>query len=207
MKRGIIYVYLFHNYNIVYKIDLRAELNKGYRIENLADHFPTFFAYESYTQNHSLYLKEFIMNEIDKNGLKVTLDNYISENKISKLKDSILNPALLEVSLQLIKYSWNEHSKGGMWDYWFSFPKGYDVQRFKDNRLAASSTLLLYLLNQKEFDNKLRNFIYEMYAYVNLIQGDFNIAKEYYRKSLANPSETYENSYLRGKEMLNRINK
>lgn len=112
--------------------------------------------------------------------------------------------ALMEVALQLVKYAWNEHFNGGMWDYWFSLPKGYEVATFKDKRLDAASKLLKYLL-AKDFDKRMLNFMNEMYAYINLVQGDVTIAKEFYIKSVANPADTYEISYLRAKEMLARI--
>ncbi len=204
LKRGIIYVYFFHDYNTVYKINIKEELQKGHRIEMLADHFPSSFAYENFSKNHPLYRKEAIMEEIDKDGLDTTVDRYISEAK--KEKDSILNANLLEVALQLVRYAWNNHSNGGMWDYFFSIRKGYDITAFQDKQLAAASLLLKYLIDQP-FETKLHNFLYEMYAYVNLLQGDSTTAKVFYQKSVAVPAETYEVSYLRANEMLRRIDK
>jgi hypothetical protein len=206
LQRGVIYAYFFHNYDTAYKIDLKAELEKGYRIENLADHFPASFAYESFSKNHSLYLKESIIEEMNKNGINYTIDHYIAGDKISKSRDSILDAALLEVALQLIKYSWNEHTKGGMWDYWFNLPKGYEVVQFKDTRIDAAARLLKYLSDKEQPDKKLRNFMYEMYAFVNLVQGNLDISKEFYKKSIDRPSETYKVTLTRAKEMMSRIN-
>jgi Acyl-coenzyme A:6-aminopenicillanic acid acyl-transferase len=197
LKKGIIYVYFFHNFTHVYKIDLKEELKKGYRIEMLADHFPASFAYENFSKSNGLYLKESIVDEISKNGLEV-IDQYTSQS------DSAMNKALLEVALQLIKYAWNEHANGGMWDYWFSLPNGYEVTTFTDKRLDAAARLLQYLLDKK-FDNKLLNFLNEMYGYVNLVQGNLPVAKEFYAKAVAKRDETYEVSYLRAKEMLGRM--
>ncbi len=204
LKRGIIYVYFFHDYNKVYKIEIKEELKKGHRIEMLASHFPASFAYENFSRNHPLYRKEAIMEKIRKDGLETTISHYISESE--KGKDSILNATLSEVALQLIRYAWNDHSNGGMWDYFFSIKKGYEVSTFKNKQLVAASQLLKYLINQP-FENKLHNFLYEMYAYVNLLQGDSATAKAFYQKSVATPSETYEVSYVRANEMLERINK
>jgi hypothetical protein len=204
LKRGVIYVYFFHDYNTVYKIDVKAELKKGHRIEMLADHFPASFAYENFAKNHSLYRKESIIDEMGKSGLETTIEHYISESE--KTKDSVLNKALIEVALQLIKYAWNDRSNGGMWDYFFSLQKGYEVQTFTDKRLAAASDLLKYLLSLP-FDKRRHNFLCEMYAYVNLVQGDSATAEEFYRKSVAVPTETYEVSYKRANEMLKRLKK
>lgn len=207
LKRGIIYVYLYHNYNVPYKIDLKAELKKGYRIENLADHFDPSFAYEEFSKNHSLYLKESIVNEMTKNGVEATVDKYIAESKASEGKNTRLDPALLEVALQLVKYSWNKQSDGGMWDYWFSLPGGYELRQLNDERLESAKKMLTYLSGKEQTDKKLHNFTLEMLAYVNLVQGQKTTAKAIYEKSIANPAEAYNVTLIRAKEMINRIGK
>ncbi|MCL1673736.1 carcinine hydrolase/isopenicillin-N N-acyltransferase family protein [Elizabethkingia ursingii] len=206
LKNGIIYVYLYHNYESYYKIDLKAELKKGYRIENLADHFNTNFAYEEFSKNHALYLKESIFNEMLKQGTEVTTDKYIAESKVSESKNSKLDSALLEVALQLVKYSWNKQSNGGMWEYWFSMPNGYNLTIIKDERLNSAKKILQYLSEKDQSDIKLRNFTYEMLAYVNLIQGDLTTAKDIYTKAISNPNEAYNVTLTRGKEILSRLN-
>jgi len=205
LKKGIIYVYLFHDYNTAYKIDLKSELKKGYHIENLADHFPSSFAYESFSKNHSLYLKESIFQEMQDKGMESTIDRYIAESEKADPKNKNLDPALLEVALQLIKYSWNEHNNGAMWDYWFSKPNGYDIQPYQDNRLTSAEKLLKYLSAKEEKDLKLRNFMYEMSGFINMTQGNKSIAKELYEKAITNPDEAYPVTLLRGKEMLSRL--
>ncbi|MDQ1095512.1 MULTISPECIES: carcinine hydrolase/isopenicillin-N N-acyltransferase family protein [Chryseobacterium] len=205
LKNGMIYVYLFHDYNTVYKIDLKAELKKGYRIENLADHFPATFAYESFSKNHALYLKESIFQEMTDKGITATTDRYISESETSKNKN--LDPALLEVALQLIKYSWNEHNNGGMWDYWFSKPLGYEIKQYKDSKLDAADKLLKYLSAKDHIDPKLLSFMNEIMGFTNLTQGNNILAKELYEKAISNPEQAYSVTLVRGKEMLERINR
>lgn len=207
LKKGIIYVYLFHDYNTVYKIDLKSELKKGYHIENLADHFPASFAYENFSKNHSLYLKESIFQEMMNKGIETTVDRYIAESEKSDPKNKNLDPALLEVALQLIKYSWNEHNNGAMWDYWFSKPNGYDIKPYKDTRLTSAENLLKYLSAKEEKDLKLRNFMYEISGFINFTQGDTDKAKYFYEKSISNSDEAYPITLLRGKEMLSRLPK
>ncbi|MEI3791879.1 MULTISPECIES: hypothetical protein [unclassified Chryseobacterium] len=205
LKKGLIYVYLFHDYNTVYKIDLKSELKKGYHIENLADHFPISFAYENFSKNHPLYLKESIFQEMQDKGIEITIDRYIAESEKADPKNKNLDPALLEVALQLIKYSWNEHNNGAMWDYWFSKPNGYDIKPYKDTRLTSAGKLLKYLSDKEEKDLKLRNFMYEMSGFINFIQGNKSMAKEFYEKAIANSDEAYPVTLLRGKEMLGRL--
>ncbi|TZF95109.1 hypothetical protein FW781_14530 [Chryseobacterium panacisoli] len=205
LKNGIIYVYLFHDYDTVYIIDLKTELKKGYRIENLADHFPLAFAYESFSKNHSLYLKESIFQEMKDKGTTTTADRYIAESETSKNKN--LDPALLEVALQLIKYSWNEHNNGSMWDYWFSKPLGYEIiKQYKDSKIDTAEKLLKYLSAKDNIDPKLQNFMYEIIGFTTLVQGNKISAKEFYEKAISNPDQTYPVTMVRGKEMLKRIN-
>ncbi|KMQ59988.1 hypothetical protein ACM46_17185 [Chryseobacterium angstadtii] len=205
LKKGIIYVYLFHDYNTVYKIDLKSELKKGYHIENLADHFPSSFAYENFSKNHSLYLKESIFQEMQNKGVEATVNHYIAESEKQDPKNKNLDPALLEVALQLIKYSWNEHNNGAMWDYWFSKPDGYNITPYKDPRLTSAEKLLQYLSAKEEKDLKLRNFMYEISGFINFTQGNKSIAREFYEKAISNPAETYPVTLSRGKEMLSRL--
>jgi len=205
LKKGIIYVYLFHDYNNVYKIDLKSELKKGYHIENLAEHFPVSFAYENFFKNHALYFKESIFQEMLEKGTETTIDHYIAESRKSDPKNKNLDPALLEAALQLIKYSWNEHHNGAMWDYWFSKPNGYDYQPYKDSRLNSAEKLLTYLSTKEEKDLKLRNFMYEINGFINFTLGNTSTAKEFYEKAVSNPEETYPVTLLRGKEMLSRL--
>lgn len=68
LKRGLIYVYLFHDFNNVHVIDVKKELKKGYRLKNLDTYFPTSFAYESLVQAQPQYRKEQILSEINKKG-------------------------------------------------------------------------------------------------------------------------------------------
>jgi hypothetical protein len=201
LKRGIIYVYLFHNFNNVYVIDLKKELKKGYRLENIEEHFPPCFSYETFVQSDPGYKKESIMAEIDKKGLNNTLAHLISLNDTS----SANNLTLINVSLQLIRNAWNQHANGGMWEYWFSLPGGYTITHFKDKRIDASAEILSSIMKQEKLDSKNRNFAYEIYAYINLVQGNNLVAKEYYEKVISNPFETYAVSYNRAKEMLIRI--
>lgn len=202
-KRGLIYVYLFHNYNYEYKIDIKKELAKGYHLENLADHFPVTFAYETFIESDPLqYKKELVLSEIAKNGLDITLSKYLSFLNDSTQKE-IAQP-LLEVALQLVKNAWNQNSNGKMWEYWFCLPDAYNIRHFKDDRLKAATTLFQHLMSLEK-DKKLLNFIYEMYAYVNILQGDMLTGKEYYNKCILYPQEVYPVTYTRATEMLKKL--
>lgn len=204
LKRGKIYVYLYHNYNHVYEIDLKKELSKGYRIEMLADHFSKSFAYEQYVQNHALYQKEMMMVEI-KGGLSTTVNKYVDFLDNKDKTDSATKLSLLEVAIQLIRDANNQHSGGGMWAYWFSLPSGYEVPHYSDERLEASYHLLNALLKQSWKEVQYKSFLLEMIAYIELVQNKTSLAAERYQKLTVDPSQAFPVTYNRSKEILKRI--
>jgi hypothetical protein len=143
-----------------------------------------------------------ILDEINKNGLQPTLHHYFDLNKVAVKKDSTINSVLLEVGIQLIKDSYNQHANGGIWEYWFAMPGGFKIEKFNDKRLKAAGEIFDYLGAEKGIDVKLKNFIFELSAYVNLIQGDQNKAKEYYGIAAGNSVDTWPISLNRSKKML-----
>jgi len=203
LKRKIITVYNFHDFEHPYVIDLKKELAKGYRLEKLSNYFPASFAYEQFSMNdRAMYRKEMILDEINTKGLQPTLNHYFGVNKVSVKKDSTINSVLLEVGIQLVKDSYNQHANGGIWEYWFAMPGGFKIESFNDKRLKAAGEILDYLGTQNGIDVKLKNFIFELSAYVNLLQGDQNKAKEYYGIASGNTSDSWPISFNRSKKML-----
>ena len=140
-------------------------------------------------------------------GTDITIALYISESEKSAPQNGKLNSALLEAALQLIKYSWNEHNEGSSWDYWFSKPDGYNIKKYKDSNLTSAETLLAYLAAHENKDAKLRNFMYEISGFINLVQGKIKIGKDLYIKSISNPDEAYPVTLTRGNEIMKRLNK
>jgi hypothetical protein len=196
-------VYNFHDFEHPYVIDLKKELAKGYRLEKLSNYFPTSFAYEQFSMNdRAMYRKEMILDEMNAKGLQPTLSHYFDVNKVAVKKDSTINSVLLEVGIQLIKDSYNQHANGGIWEYWFAMPGGFKIENFNDKRLKAAGEIFDYLNAENGIDIKLKHFIFELSAYINLIQGDQNKAKEYYGIAAGSSVDTWPISFNRSKKML-----
>ena len=203
LKRGIITIYHFHDFEHPYVIDLKKELAKGYRLEKISDHFPASFAYEQFSMSdRAMYRKEMILDEIKKNELQPTLNHYFDLSRNTVKRDSTINSVLLEVGIQLIKDSYNQHANGGIWEYWFAMPGGFKIESFNDKRLKAAEEIFNCLSAEKGIDTKLKNFIFELSAYVNLVQGDQNKAKEYYTTAAASSTDAWPTSFNRAKKML-----
>jgi len=203
LKRGMIYVYNFHDFNTPYIIDLKKELKKGYRLEKISNLFPMSFAYESFLKlDPAMYHKEMILDEIDDKGLAVTLDRYLNRSKDTLIKDDKINAVLLEVGIQLVKDAYNRHAGGGLWEYWFSLPGGFKNEYFTDQRLAGAARILAFLKEQKDTDQKTNNFIYELLAYVNMLEQNKDVARDYYRQASADGEKAWPVSYNRSQKML-----
>ncbi len=205
LKRGLIHVYNFHDYGNSYLIDLKKELKKGYRLQKIAQLFPPSFAYETYARQSSLYQKEQLLDQIDQVGFDQAMQPYFSARNSQSKKDTALSIAVLEVSLQLVKDAWNQHQHGQMWEYWFSLPGGYQVPQWQDNRLSQAGVLMKTLMSDPNLGPKGQNFLAEIYAYTQLVVGNQEEARKFYRQAASDPTQTLPVSYQRAKIMLSRI--
>ncbi|KIO76121.1 hypothetical protein TH53_16725 [Pedobacter lusitanus] len=202
LKRGIVYIYNFHDFNKPYVIDLKKELARGYRLEKISSHFPVAYAYESFLQlDPAMFRKEMILDEIGNKGLNTTIDRYFALANDTTKKDSKINGILLEVSIQLIKEAYNRHANGGPWEYWFGFAGGFKNERFTDERLTGAERILDFLNEQKESAIKLKNFIFELKAYLSMLKGDGQKAKDYYKLASLSSADSWPVSYNRAQKM------
>jgi hypothetical protein len=205
LKRGLIHVYNFHDFEHGYTLDVKQELKKGYRLQKVAQLFPASFAYETYAQASPLFRKEQLLDQIERVGFEQALRPYLAASQRPTQRDTALVPAAVEVALQLIKNAWNQHQQGQMWTYWFNLPAGYQVPRLQDERLGQARTLLQALRTDPLADAKLRQFLAEIHAYTLLLAGDVAQAQALYRQATAEPAQAYPVSYIRAKTMLSRL--
>jgi len=207
MKSGVIRLYYLHNYTSEYVIDIKKELKKGYRLENLTNFFPKTYAFETMVLKNPELEKEKILSEIRNNGLSVTVNHCL--NRLDTLGDSVTAQhyanVMIDVSLQLIKDSWNAHMNGAMWEYWFGLPDGYRVVSFSDARLTAARHILDRLLARQQPDVKLNNFMTEIAAYLRLIDGDKTSAIKLYTLASRSANDCFPMSYQRATAMLSRL--
>lgn len=200
LKRGLIYVYLYRNFDDVYVIDLKKELKKGYRIEELASHFKSNSAYERVVKNHSEYKRELILDEIDKNGIEATLTRYGEVKKSDPASKDKINGWLVDAALNLIIQAYNKHNAGAAWPYWYNFSTSYDVWDGGDD-LKVSRRIFEWLLEANGEEPAF--FLQEMLGYVYTMQGNSKLGKAYYEKAVAKaPKES--GNYKRSVVMLGR---
>lgn len=94
LKQGIIYLYHFHNFEEMVKIDLEEELNKGKHTYDLPSLFPRLFAAEQYQQKWKNKIKkkkeEIKKQKASRLNTKVdpkTYNSYVGEYKLLNDKD------------------------------------------------------------------------------------------------------------------------
>lgn len=203
-QRGLIYVYLFHNFDQPYIINIRKALQKGYRLDYLSDHFPPSYAYETELSQYPSK-KENILADIRRKGMDATLEHYLPLLDHPAGKDSTLSSDLLEVALQLVKNSMNQYNRGGMWEYWFALPGGYHIVHFRDERLDGADRIFI-AIKPRIKDVKLNNFVTELQAYLAMLRGDDATAKSMNEAACAKQQDAYSVTYNRSKAMLAKLN-
>lgn len=199
LKRGLIYVYLYRNFDEVYTIDLKNELKKGYRIEQLASHFKTSAAYEEVVKNHPEYKREQLLHEINQNGLEATLARYDALKKTDQSGNQKIDETMIDAGINLIIKAYNKHTNGGAWPYWYNFPTSYAVWNAGDD-LKQPTRIFEWLLESKE--NNAPGFFYEeMLGYLYTMQGSGAIGRDFYKKVIAKAPKDSGN-YRRAAKML-----
>lgn len=203
LKRGIVSVYLYHNYEQAYQIDIKRELQKGYRVENLADHFAPSFAYQSWAKRHPEYGREVFLSEVAKQGLDQTLTRYQGLTVDPAAKDSV-NTLLMDAGMVFLRRSYGQYSTGNRWLYLYQFPQSYAIWHSTDANIQAASRLFGSVVEQG-CPKGLEAVTYELVAYTNLVQNKVALARQYYEKSLAIAPPDSPTS-KRGRAMLAQLN-
>lgn len=87
VKKKIIYLYHFHNFENVVVLDLKKELKKGKRIVDLASLFPTTFAAESYRERYKMSKRKSIIMDPAKSDMILGTYRTKSGRKITIRKE------------------------------------------------------------------------------------------------------------------------
>jgi hypothetical protein len=82
LKKGLIYLYHFHNFQEVVVFDLRMELKKGEHVLKIADLFPETFAYRSYLERRERDRAEELARRRGKPVDPRVLDEYVGRYAI-----------------------------------------------------------------------------------------------------------------------------
>lgn len=204
LKKGVMYVYLYRNFDEPYVIDLKKELDKGYRVEELASHFESKSSFDVVVANHPEFKREQIIDDISQNGVDQTLRRYESLKKGKPSMQDEINGWMIDAAIIMIVNAYNKHSSGGWWKYWYGFPASYEVWSGGEN-LNASRRIFEWLLAAQPKDST-PFFLHEMLGYVHTMQGNRKLGEDFYRKALAQAPKD-SGTYRRSARMLEEIGK
>ncbi|WP_400075670.1 effector binding domain-containing protein [Winogradskyella sp. R77965] len=204
LKRGIIHLYSFHNYQNEITINVSKELTKGFSMKNLKELFPIAFEEEYFRTHHKDSLKQSVIKKINTNGTQQGIEYYSSyANKNPK---AAFYPFVLwDIGADLVMNAWIEESGGKPFDYWWHPKKYLD---WKTNNSSIDDALEVF--NKLENDitgEDPRQYIgvYEMKSFIYMIKNDIKNAKKYLKKTLEVSTEETGN-YQRAKNLLDNFN-
>jgi len=135
LKNGIVYLYNFHNFENVLTINLKEELKKGKRIQEISSLFPYTTHWHKIFLNRSV--KASLVNTIKSDGIekgiaryhemkaesRKTRDYNISEADINELGYQLLREDLIKEAIEIFKLNVTEYPKS--WNVYDSLGEAY----------------------------------------------------------------------------------
>lgn len=201
LANGVLNMYSFHNYENVLTIDIKKEITKGYRMNDLKEMFPISYEEEYFRENHRDSLVHTIVEVIQKNGVDAGLSIY--KKAVKKNKDIASYPfALLSIGGDLVHQTWFEDNKGKVFDYWFHPQNILEWKTVNTNQLKEILKVYDYLEATIPIENP-KQFIgtYELKGLLYYLIDEKELSKEYFEKTIVvAPTET--SNYQRAKLFL-----
>ena len=191
LKNGIINLYSFHNYENVVVLNVKEELNKGYKMVAFKDLFPIAFEEQYYRNHHRDTLTHKLIDIIKLEGADAGLNIY--KKAVENNPEVAGYPfVLLSVASGLLQQSWFEDNNGKVFDYWF-YPENILAWNSVDkNDLEDLLKIYNYLEATIPPENP-KQYIgtYEMKGLVFYMLDKKEKSKKYFEKTIeVAPSET-----------------
>ena len=107
----------------------------------------------------------------------------------------------------MLKGAYNRYAHGGWLSYWFKFPTSFFVWEYRDQQITNALAILNLLLKEEAFTKgQWAAWFYEFYAYVNMVAGNKELAKQYFEKAIASAPKQSD-PYQRSMRMLEQLKK
>ncbi|RUA30906.1 MULTISPECIES: carcinine hydrolase/isopenicillin-N N-acyltransferase family protein [Flavobacteriaceae] len=184
LKNLKIYINWFHNYRETVTIDLKKELKKGFRIENLGSFFKQKnFAELTFERADKNYFYNLIINKIEKNGVDEGLKLFeqlvnAHPDKADKIKEDLNWVPYSLISKARIAYD------NQPFDYYYvSFLNNHrTIWKSKNERLFQSLKILDYIKKNDLTDNDFH--FHESLGYINMVLDNKEESIENYEKAI-----------------------
>jgi len=163
LKNGIVYLYNFHNFEHVVTINLKEELKKGKRIQEISSLFPYTTHWHKIFLNRSV--KASLVNTIKSDGIEKGIARYhemkaesrktgdynISEADINELGYQLLREDLVKEAIEIFKLNVAEYPKS--WNVYDSLGEAY--MKNGDKELAIKNYEKSLELNPENENGKM----------------------------------------------------
>ena len=185
LKNGKVYMNWFHNYNETLVIDLKEELKKGFRIDNLGDQFQQkSFAALNFQQSEDGDFYNTLLNAFEQNGLEAGLkmfEGYIAGNPD---KADMAKENLNWIPYGLIAKARTAHDNLSFDYYYIPSLQNYKPIWLSNNTLLYQSLDILdYIKENRSVDGDF--FFHETQGYIHMVLGNRPIALGSYEKAIA----------------------
>nr|WP_321236919.1 carcinine hydrolase/isopenicillin-N N-acyltransferase family protein [uncultured Psychroserpens sp.] len=202
LKKGDIYLYAFHNYENVIKLNVKDELAKGFSLRNLKQLFPPSFEEHYFRTHHKDSLKQSLIKTAWDTEAVEALKMY-SAYELKNPETGNYPFMLWDLGADIVKEVWIREAKGVPFHYWWS-PKNYISWASNNPKLKEALKIFTFLENIPKDDPKQQIGAYEMKALIFHILDDKEKAKYYFLKTIEVSPENIGN-YKRAKLFYNKL--
>ncbi|MDA9773700.1 C45 family peptidase [Saprospiraceae bacterium] len=201
LKKGVIYLYSFHNYENVIVLNVKEELDKGYSMKNFKELFPQSYEEEYFRNNHRELLTHQLIDKIRKDGADVGLKIY--KDAVHDDPEVASYPfVLLSTAGGLVHHTWFEDQGGMVFDYWFNPHNVLQWKSVNKDKVRDILKIYDYLESTIPKENP-KQFIgtYELKGLLYYLLDEKEKSKDYFQKTIdVAPPET--SNYQRAKFFL-----
>ncbi len=185
LKERKIHMNWFHNYGETVVIDLKEELKKGFRIENVGDRFQQkSFAAINFQESEEGYFYNTLLNEFEQNGLQSGFKMFEDYSAANPDKYDIAKDNLNWIPYGLIAKARVAYDNLSFDYYYIPSLQSYRPIWRSNNKLLYQSLAILDYIKVNTLING-DFFFHETYGYIYMVLGSKQIAIESYEKAIA----------------------
>ncbi|MEM8508828.1 MAG: carcinine hydrolase/isopenicillin-N N-acyltransferase family protein [Bacteroidota bacterium] len=189
LKNRKIYMNWFHNYDETIEIDLKEELKKGFRIENLGSLFKgKNFAALNFQESEDAYFYNMMLNEFGKNGLEAGIGLYERFLNDYPEKADNIKEDFTWIPYGLISQARIAYDNLSFDYYYIPFLNDYKTIWKSDDKLLFQALAILDYIKTNAVKQNEFHF-QETTGYIHMVLGDQEASIRHYEKAIASVEE------------------
>ncbi|WP_422080529.1 carcinine hydrolase/isopenicillin-N N-acyltransferase family protein [Ulvibacterium sp.] len=185
LKNREIHINWFHNYNESIVIDLKEELEKGFRMENLWDLFnEKTFAAMNFQESEDSYYYHLIANEVEQKGVEAGIkmfEQFVNDHpdKAARIKEDFT-----WIPYSLIAKARVAYDNLSFDYYYIPFLTDYRMIWQSENKMLFQALKILEYIKSNNLNQNGFHF-HEMVGYINMVLGKKEVSIKNYQKAIA----------------------